>query len=417
MVRVMRLPGLALILLVLYVGGSDPSASRAKEDGLAGPRVAVAKIDRYHLESALQKRVNEAIRKGLRFLRRARHVDGTWGRSALTFRLTAEPDDSPPIASWMPGAISGEIETTAFCGLVLALRGHPAQARATLKILREHEEDVAYDSRAAALTLLIAQAVEPASLPKLDPLRDALIAGQLRSGLWSYSLRTKARGSPEMPSSYWSAQGLATGESKTMTRAEARCWERLRDAMTRNGGKGGGWGYMGRSRAHRSYFQGSFMSSGLLHLAMQRLDVQPRSKRASLHDRKRFQAARARITARVLTDVDTFLKWLEDPALEKPPGSITWPYHTLFVMARACHDLDLDSLDGLKWYERTAKVLVSSQEAEGSWPARVGGTASAQCSSLSRTALALLCLRSAQPSTTGVSPKAGPVTPDARPAK
>lgn len=339
-------------------------------------------------------------------MRRARRADGTWGRTELSFRLAAEPRDSPPEPSWVPGAIAGELDTTALCALVLASRGRPDQARATLALLGKHAADVARSSHATALSLLAIHAANPSA--SVQSLRNALVAGQLRGGLWSYRLASKSRGAPELPSSYWAATALSVAPSTDMSKAEAGVWRSLYSAMTQNGADGGGWDYEGRSRAPASYFQGTFMTSELLRIATERIAKNPRRVRLPRRDRKKGERARERIDARLVSDVDTFLSWLADPALEKPPRSLTWPYHTLYVMTRACHHLNLEGIEDLRWYERTAELLVDWQADDGSWPVRGGGDR--QMSLLSRTVIALLCLRPSAPAKPGrseVTPGAG----------
>ncbi len=396
-----------IVLLCTVFGAFACVETLASPDDKAPP-AGVALRERYDLEEGLQMRVNRAVSRGVRYLRSMRMSDGSWGRTFLGTPRPGGPVDGKPLDPRMPDSLGGELDTTALCGLVLAEHGYLPEARSALLLLQKHLERVARSTHAAALTLLLAHEV---SLDCADSqkLRQALIEGQQRDGFWSYRLKDKARGAPNLQVSYWAAMGLLTGHEVAPTKDELRGWERLRATLVQGEGKGGGWDYGGRSRAPRHYFQGAFMGIAVLDGAVLRLQSETGTKSISKRRLRQTDAVRSRVLARVERDVDTLLTWLQDPSLQKPRRGIKAPYHTLLVMRRTCDALNSNAIDARKWYEHMARLLVDWQGENGVWPIRPDVIACSD-SPLTRTALALLCLRQHKPPEAPDVPEK-PVTP------
>ncbi len=116
-----------------------------------------------------QFKVDKAIDRGVEFLRRQQHFDGTWGNQGASARYT-------------PGITALSALTLLECGVA----GKDSQVQLTAHYLRERMPAITATYSIATTILFLDRLGEQQDVPRLRTLALRLIAGQKPSGGWDY---------------------------------------------------------------------------------------------------------------------------------------------------------------------------------------------------------------------------------------
>lgn len=317
--------------------------------------------------SDLEVRAEEAIARGLEYLRREQARSGYWD-----YRLSHDH----------------RLGMTALAGLALLENGVPAEDEALVRagtVVRElsASSDQSYDLSLAILFLSRVQGTTRGERDGLiDRLASRLEAGHVE-GLWSYKVPMNPRQSGAGPGGMRNGF-LEAGDHSNTQFALLGIWaggrhgfesdaalEALDGHFRQTVNRDGGWGYrpgMGSTPA--------MTCAGLMALSIA-------AARPSLAERL---SARAR--GQALVDDPVFRDALEAVGNEARSIGRGSDVYYLWSLERVCVALGLRDLDGFDWYETGAESLLDRQLPGGGWP-------NGRWGALPETCLALLFLRKA----------------------
>jgi len=313
---------------------------------------------------ALQRKINEAIDKGVAYLKSTQRSDGHWG-SAPDPQLVDRQDDN----SYTAGM-------TAVCLYALGASGcvrkDPAVEKG-LTFIYEHRRG--FEGWTAAATY--ANAVLVLALTRIDPVAyrtmlheaaDRLVAGQLSNGMWTYVLASQRSGPPARaedreawrksgggPSgipdnsntqfavlALWAAQEIGGYD------VPADTWEKVKKHFLKKQERDGGWSYQNVHRASKA----TMTAAGIVSLVYALTALDDRED-ALARARKHPALPRALRLVPLTPGARTLLRasWLD--------------YYLVYSIERVGTVLDLDIGS---WYVPGATWLVEKQRADGAWP-------------------------------------------------
>jgi hypothetical protein len=179
------------------------------------------------LPADTQKRVDRTIDRGVEFLRRQQHFDGSWGHliAKVSQRFT-------------PGVTALAALTLLECGV----SGEDPQVQLAAKYLRGRMPDIATSYSIAMTILFFDRLGEASDVPRIRTLAMRLIAGQKPSGGWDYFCPTLSEDEElgllamlykDRPTSPRDLFGTERAEPPTPDLAEARQSPRLEGELYR----------------------------------------------------------------------------------------------------------------------------------------------------------------------------------------
>jgi hypothetical protein len=401
------------VLAALLLTGLVAAPARADVDETER-RLKSAGID-----DALRARIHQAIARGVAFLRARQQPNGSV--AGVVVRGVV-----PPWATPRPGE-------TALAALALAHADTPEALEASAKAesyllddlegvpdvgfrssVRDVVESQTYETSIAAL-LLSTRRRRPEVLERLAA---SLARRQGPSGWWGYRA---GDGFPNLSTTQFAALGLWAAQRRG-GKVPVEVWRLLAKSHLRTQSKSGTWGYQPKRAARDDlgllvYPQGTFMGLANLRIASDALAEEMKADKAFA---RRVRAGLDLAEAALARDGADFVRAFE----EKRITSVAlggWSYYALYALEKACLFSRVEEVEGVRWYERGARALVATQEADGSWPAfadrfedpRLVSTAIEN--DVVRTSFALLfLLRSSSTYRGDVTPGTSPGTPPAK---
>ncbi|MCK6458956.1 MAG: hypothetical protein L6Q95_03585 [Planctomycetes bacterium] len=330
--------------------------------------VAAGEDDRFAKDvknPALQKRINEAIDKGVAYLKSIQRPDGYWGGL----------EDPQHFLRWNDHSQTAGM--TALCLYALGASGvtkeDPAAQRA-LSFLFEHRDffggGLACATYANACLVLALTRIDPAAYrTPLHEAADRLVMGHLSDGMWTYTLEPMRTGAParaedrtawrkgstglNIPDNsntqfavlaLWAAQEMADYE------VPRHAWEEIRKHFLKYQEKDGGWPYRKVNRVSTP----TMTAAGIVSLvyAVTSLD----GKDGALPRARKHPALKRALRLLPLT-----------PEARTPlggRGGAWFDYYLVYSIERVGTVLGLDIAT---WYIPGAQWLVERQGADGSW--------------------------------------------------
>ncbi|MHC4958706.1 MAG: prenyltransferase/squalene oxidase repeat-containing protein [Planctomycetota bacterium] len=272
-----------------------------------------------------QPEIDDAVRRGVAWLRKEQDANGQLGSNA------------------------GE---TALGLLALRHSGVPAADPGCVKAAKHLERALPDGSvYGAALGTLALLAQSPERHRKeIAKLVAHLVRGQCRNGQWSYAYRaTKRKKSGDNSNTQIAILALAAARARRFDVPD-EALERCRDYFVRTQNEDGGFGY-GEAQRRRSY--GSMTAGGAMALTL---------------TGAKAEAARAHLW--LATEFDPKMNRGAARAFGKKKGNRSdnfWKHYWLWSLERACSSAGLKTLGPNDWYGAGARYLVGSQRKDGSW--------------------------------------------------
>jgi hypothetical protein len=279
-----------------------------------------------------QAEVDDAVRRGVAWLRREQKRTGVFGAG--------------------PGE-------TALALLALRHSGVPADDKAcrrAAKYLEHSLPDGTVYGAALGLLALLEQDL-PAHRAKIEKLVGHLAKGQCRNGQWTYAYRASARKKAgDNSNTQIAILALAAARVRRVA-VPKECFARLLAFLKETQNEDGGFGYAKNQRS-RSY--GSMTAGGAMGLAL---------------------CAAAGNLERPLPETERALAWLGrgfDPAKNRGAGAAFgkkkgkrsdafWRHYWLWSVERAAAACGVRRLGAHDWYAEGARYLISKQRDDGSW--------------------------------------------------
>jgi hypothetical protein len=294
-------------------------------------------------EDALDERVRDAIRWGVKYLREQER-DGKWEA------------DAPPGMMF----ISGQ---TSLALLALLSAGVPPDdpvIQRGLKYLRTVRAGRTYS--AALQTMAFARAGEAQDREHIQRNADWLLAARQRDG-WSYNKRP---GGADNSNTQYALLGLEAA-GRAGAKVDRQALEELRKFYLDTQAKGG-WAYRPREQPTLS-----MTAAGLCGLVLTGRELDPGVHKlradGSAENCGRYPDGRA---------IDKALEWVGDHfprrlTEENAPRSLGVPFYTLAAVGRAGRLTGRRYFGESDWYEVGARHLLTAQKADGSWRGTSGG--------------------------------------------
>lgn len=314
---------------------------------------------------ALQRKINEAIAKGVAYLKSIQQPGGYWSGPEDEKELLRTSDHSQ---------LAG---MTALCLYALGASGVPKDDPAMMRGLgfvfeneKEFEPGVSCSTYANALLVLALTRADPVSYrTRLYAAADRLVEGQLSDGMWTYMLGPMRTGAPARAEdrTAWRKGGsglsipdnsntqfgvLALWAAQEMAdyKVPREAWEEVKKHFLKYQEPDGGWTYRKVNRSSSP----TMTAAGIVSLVYALTSL----------DGKEDALARAREHRAVKRG----LKLL--PLAPSSPGAFGtrrgwwFDYYLVYSIERVGTVLGLDVAD---WYVPGATWLVEHQVADGSW--------------------------------------------------
>ncbi|MBI5724331.1 MAG: DUF4159 domain-containing protein [Planctomycetes bacterium] len=322
---------------------TKPDKSRCRTIRLTGLAMAVVMAfpPPAGAQDVSSKQVQEAIERGVAYLRKRQMESGYW------------PDDGS-----YPGGSS------ALAILALLNAGVPANDPAVVKGLDKLGTIPNQSTYVVALKCQAYAAADPKLQKYGNELKAAvawLVSSQCRragglTGTWGYSARD---GGGDNSNTQFALLGLHEA-AKTGVEIKSEVWETSKKHFVNTQNADGGWGYRGKD--NRSY--GSMTAAGLasLFICGQRLDVGGAKVFVNgvYPDCGKFMQNEAVVRA---------VKWLTDnfSATENPKFRQSWLLYYLYAVERAGMISGLTTFGRHDWYRQGAAKVIQLQDVNGSW--------------------------------------------------
>ena len=317
--------GSALLTLILLAGG----AARAEDDR---PHRRVA-------DPALQRRINEAIAKGVAFLKQAQDPDGHWSPRNPGYQFQKDK-------------VYFEAGLTALATYALAASGVRSGDANIKRALRWMEGDGSAGFRPAAGYATYCVSLYALALTRIDAdrhkakihdLARRLVRGQRDNGMWSYRLNAHGRGGGDNSNTQFAVVALWAAYSLADFEVPATTWKRIWDLYDKTRAKNGGWGYGGRTA---EYGTPTMTCAGLCGYVYA----------SAALDGSRTALERARTSRTAEKGLDHLLR-------AAGVGYYRSPYF-LYGLERAGTVMNADIR---KWYTPAARFVVGRQHGSGGW--------------------------------------------------
>ncbi|MBM4079030.1 MAG: DUF4159 domain-containing protein [Planctomycetes bacterium] len=277
------------------------------------------------------KDVQQAIARGVAYLRQAQAVDGSWQYGNRQ--------------EYIQGA-------TALVVLALVNAGVPADDPAVLTGItyftsREHTNT--YSTSLVAMAL--AEADPKKYFAKIEEAAQWLMRNQNQDGTWSYMGVLRGR-SYDNSNTQFGVLGLHAA-ARAGVAIPKEVWEKIEDHFRSTQNRDGGWGYHGGRQADASY--GSMTCAGLGSLFI--------------------------CDGRLHYETDVCGKYIEDKAIaaglnwlgkfftvtENPGKKTSWHYYYLYGIERVGVIAAMKYIGGHDWYREGAEQILRRQSRDGSW--------------------------------------------------
>ena len=317
--------GLALLALILLAGG----AARGEDDRPGRP---VA-------DPALQRKINQAIAKGVAFLKQAQDPDGRW---------------SPrnPGYQYQKGKLQFEAGLTALATYALAASGVRSGDANIKRALHWMETDGKAGFRPAAgyatycvslYILALTRINADRHQAKIHDLARLLVRGQRDNGMWTYALLPRGPQGGDNSNTQFAVVALWAAYSLADFEVPATTWKRIWDLYDKTRAKNGGWGYGGRTA---EYGTPTMTCAGLCGYVYA----------SAALDGSRTALERARTSRTAEKGLDHLLR-------AAGVGYYRSPYF-LYGLERAGTVMNADIR---KWYTPAARFVVGRQHGSGGW--------------------------------------------------
>jgi hypothetical protein len=322
-------------------GGSDKATlGRFKLSATSAPRPVRADGPKDEANwGSVQERINTAIDRGCEWLVQQQLIDGSWEGDQTGYR-------------------NGSTSLVLYALLKSGVkRDHPAVVRA-LEWLKTGAPRETYTLGCQLLAL--AALDDPKVEPWMKELADALARCQQPNGGFNYGPGTL--GATDLSNSQYGALGLRAAAMHG-GHVAADVWEKLAAYVLTSDDEQGGGAYapLGFRYHADSTTTGSMTAAGVGILAI--CDEQ-------LHGKSRTGGLRG-LAKRGATWIGR--NFVVDA---NPRGDVQWVYYWLYGVERVGALLDMEELDGHRWYREGAKWLVERQDGDGKWPNGNGPTCS-----------------------------------------
>ncbi len=280
---------------------------------LAGPVAA---------QQVTSAQVQQAIDRGVRYLKRVQRADGSW-----------------PFRGYNQGG-------TALAAYALLLAGIPPSDPALDKALDYIATQPLQQTYSVALAALaLSEADSQAYLPKIKECARWLLEAQLDGGMWTYGQAAR-RGNGDNSNTQFGVLGLWAAERAGVEIDEA-VWRKISAHFQKTQDpRDGSWGYTGQVGEDATYSM-TAAALGCLLIANHEL----------------VRAAEA--CGEVLVDkgMAAGLNWLERTGRGQAPREL----YQLYALERVGMFSNQSVVAGVDWYRSGASWLVSEQRGDGSW--------------------------------------------------
>lgn len=314
-------------LFILFVAAALPAGAKEEESPPAAPPKPEA--------------VDEAIRKGVEFLKGEQARDGSFDRDLGSTGLAVS-------ALAHSGVERGDRSLDAGLRWLLANQGRP-------------------DTYGASLAVMALATVDRDTFAKRIRLLARLIAeGQCENGQWSYPLRPGRSSGDNSNTQFallalWYARGAGA-------KTDAEVFARTREFFLGSQNEDGGWGYSAKERT-KSY--GSMVATGLVALAICRAGEKARA----LGDAKNLEGeavdrAKGWLGDHFAVDANPEANFRLGGGMRGARKEITdsyWRFYWLWSLERAATIAKLKEIGGKDWYAEGARALLAEQREDGSW--------------------------------------------------
>jgi hypothetical protein len=368
-------------------------------------------------DKAFQKEVNQAIARGVAYLKQIQQKDGTWVYSQVAN---------------VGGGKAANVGATALAGLALLESGAPARDEAiqsAAEAIRPLTTDLTYTYSLALAIMFLDRLGDPGDVPLIESMTVRLLGGQGRSGGWSYQCpaidasevqrllkaikqrnelvsrgklpkvgRGKRRTEKDLPKEILgqlvqlNRRGLAqlgTEDNSNTQFATLALWIARRhglpvdmalariDARFRSSqALNGGWGYRsfvnlgGRMIGYHNPPNAAMTCSGLLGLAVAHGAINNRvlsknAKRKSLPSPNKDPAIKGGLIALascIGEPAGQDKKWI--PNIRSLHNKA---YYFLWSLERVGVVYGLSTIGKKDWYRWGAEILLANQQVDGSW--------------------------------------------------
>ncbi len=276
----------------------------------------------------LDRRVNEAILRGIEALRNMAEKDGSWSW----------------VRTYPVGVTAMAVYTLLKCDVPFK---DPAVAQG-LELLLDKDPEGTYQASLAAMALATALekrgSRDEKTARRLQAIADLLVASQDGSGGWSYGGR-RSHHAFDFSNTQFALLGLraaVNGGAKVPRSA----WERALRLYDRAQTAEGGWGY-GEGNSSTP----SMTAAGAYGWMVCRLSLEERVVPKDLMKTAQMKKA---------------IRAIE--AFTSKAGALTqYGLYWLYSLERMCMNAGLERIGSIDWYEEGATWLVSAQRSDGSW--------------------------------------------------
>lgn len=314
-------------VFILLVVAALPAGAKEDEPAPAEPLKAEA--------------VDEAIRKGVEFLKGEQSRDGSFDRDPGSTGLAV-------CALAHSGVERGDRSLDAALRWLLANQGRP-------------------DTYGASLAVMALATVDRLTFAKRIRLLARLIAdGQCENGQWSYALRAGRSSGDNSNTQFallalWYARGAGA-------KTDGKVFERSRAFFLESQNEDGGWGYSAKERT-KSY--GSMVATGLAALAICRAGEEARALADAKNlDGEAVGKAKAWLSEHLAVDANPLATFKLRGGMRGVRKEITdsyWRFYWLWSLERAATLAKVEKLGGKDWYAEGARALLAEQREDGSW--------------------------------------------------
>jgi hypothetical protein len=264
------------------------------------------------------------------------------------------------------GSYAGGPGATALVALALVHTGDPKartaaeRARRWLQGSRRVLGRMRRQTYEAGLMAMLLQALAPRD-PLLAELHDRLARGCTGEGYWGYAAAGES-GVANLSTSQFACLGMWAAERAGVPRAEL-AWRTHAEGLLKAQDADGSWGYLpGVHSLGHTYAAGTCM--GLADLVLAQGAERPEQGAAAVRGYALEWARRAGRAG-----LARHVRWILGPA---GPGLVAAgpsEYYTFYAIEKASVFLGAETLGGLDWYARGARILVASQDAQGDFGA------------------------------------------------
>jgi hypothetical protein len=297
-------------------------------EGAGAPKAVEAAVAPKAAAKVSEEEVAAAIDRAVSYIKSKQASDGSWPYEKIEHRQGV----------------------AALAVLALSEAGVPATdpaVRAGLDFAATQPLKMTYDS--ALLAMAVASANPGRYINVVAQARDAIAAGQGRTGMWGYPAGEALKGGGDNSNTQYAIMGLYAAGSLGLLLPE-NVLQLADEHYTSTQNRDGGWGY---TPGQASYGAMTAAGVGALHILGARLYVESEECGQYKQDRR----------------VAAGFKWLEDnySVTSHPGGNMAFFHYYLYALERVGVLTGEKHIGGHDWYVEGARYLVDTQNRDGSW--------------------------------------------------